>query len=37
MATLTSQAFAEKWAEAALYEGASYQECFVDLLSMTLP
>ena len=36
MAPLTPQAFAEKWAGAALSEGASYQQRFVDLSSMTL-
>ena len=37
MATLAPQAFAEKWAGAALSEGTSYQQRFVDLSSMTLP
>ena len=34
MATLTPQAFAKKWTEAALSEGASYQQRFVDLSSI---
>ena len=34
MATLTPQAFAEKWAQAALWERASYVQYFLDLCSV---
>ena len=34
MVTLTPQAFAEKWANTALSERASYQQHFLDLCAM---